>query len=118
MAVYVDYQKNIRQATTLCQRCKVLEFDDKVCGGSIATSDDGTRYVSFEPPDRIVLEYELKDTLPDLPQLSTSITSGCKMCTIVKKNLLTFWNDYHEPHSLDIVMDQCCFQSLKDLDDQ
>ncbi|OJJ36166.1 hypothetical protein ASPWEDRAFT_69371 [Aspergillus wentii DTO 134E9] len=29
MAVYVDYQKNIRQATTLCQRCKVLEFDDK-----------------------------------------------------------------------------------------
>lgn len=67
----------------LCERCKVLEFDDSTFGWKEGTEDDGfyldhpTWDTSFD------LDYCLEDTLPDLPVLRTSARRGCNFCSLL-----------------------------------
>lgn len=92
----------------LCKRCKILELDDKKLGGRIETSKSGERYVSFGSSKRLLLDYELKDSFPELPQLSASASSGCAVCANLKKRLVDFANDKGKGKN-DLFIHKACY---------
>ncbi|KAI2632174.1 HET-domain-containing protein [Hypoxylon sp. NC1633] len=77
--------------TTLCQRCRVLEFDDSAWPRAHeAGSETEGYYLAVGRGGHIHLKYELRDSLPDLPVLSESELDGCGFCPVLKKAIQRF----------------------------
>jgi len=94
---------------TLCERCRLLSFDDGAIGGQEVVGEDGVPRLSFpeskiesrpdewleirehdddEPDYRLVrLDWELDEILPDMPHLSRSSQLGCVFCQALRKSL-------------------------------
>ena len=76
-------------SSQLCEKCKVLSFDDHAAGGFEAVSNDGKNYLKmrhFDKDDRrwiLELDYEFRDSLPDFPKLNHSASQGCEFCKIL-----------------------------------
>ncbi|OQE25386.1 hypothetical protein PENSTE_c006G01446 [Penicillium steckii] len=89
----------MQSPSSLCSRCKVLQFNDEEHGRvpkhpssaemqvTYNKFDDNTSYdVDWEDilickTQGIFLDYDLLDEFPDLPVLSRSSAAGCGMCT-------------------------------------
>ena len=74
---------------SLCERCKVLEFNDSEFGWKEGTEDDGFYLDYLTLSHSFDLEYRLEDSLPDMPVLRTSSRRGCDFCSL----LLTVLNE-------------------------
>jgi len=94
---------------TLCERCSLLSFDDGAIGGQEVVGEDGVPRLSFpeskiefrpeewleireydgdEPDYRLIrLDWDLDETLPDMPHLSRSSQLGCVFCQALRKSL-------------------------------
>lgn len=66
----------------LCERCKVLEFDDSALGSRVGTEVDGYHWETSDYWHDF-LDYTLVDSLPALPALSHSAENGCGFCSIL-----------------------------------
>jgi hypothetical protein len=91
---------------TLCERCRLLSFDDLAIGGQEVVNEDGVARLCF-PKSRIELrpsydfdasvdmpvyrsvrlDWEAEDILPDMPRLSHSSQLGCVFCQALLKSL-------------------------------
>ncbi|KAB8225044.1 heterokaryon incompatibility protein-domain-containing protein [Aspergillus novoparasiticus] len=88
--------------SSLCEKCKVGQFDDKALGAHVAISKTGKQYAKFELDfgfdsrldTGLFLEYSLKDTFPDLPVLAVE---ECGMCAFLRGRFLDL-NEKAEPH--------------------
>ncbi|KAI0098600.1 HET-domain-containing protein [Hypoxylon sp. NC0597] len=72
----------------LCERCRVLEFDDSAWPGARQAGSEGEGYyleLAKESADRFKLDYFLLDSLPELPWLSDAANDGCGFCAVLKK---------------------------------
>ncbi|OTA95173.1 hypothetical protein M434DRAFT_394070 [Hypoxylon sp. CO27-5] len=73
----------------LCERCRVLEFDDSAwLGAHQAGSEEEGYYLEVAKgfTDRFKLDYFLLDSLPELPWLTdTANNDGCDFCVVLKK---------------------------------
>ncbi|CAG9974982.1 unnamed protein product, partial [Clonostachys byssicola] len=73
--------------------CSVIRFDDSEHDLSVRTTVSGDEHIVFsgeEIVQRLFLDYELKDTLPALPNLSKSASDGCVLCCIFKEQITLF----------------------------
>ena len=88
------------QKSKLCDRCKVVEIDDKALGGCIKTSETGEEHVSFDVKGGLLdtLHYELNDTFPNLPLLSASASSGCALCSVIREKILEYTEKYQRTY--------------------
>ncbi|GAQ39906.1 hypothetical protein AKAW_04121 [Aspergillus niger] len=83
----------MKVSSSLCQRCRVLQFNDEE-HGTVEEQRIGEPDVNFNKfdPDSgrqaIILDYHLYDNLPDLPVMSTSSASGCGMCFAMREKIL------------------------------
>lgn len=89
-------------STSLCQRCRVLRFNDEEHGSVVEYKRGEPEIIfhKFDPegampqfrdefrPQVILLNYHLLDKLPDLPVLSASSASGCGMCFAMREKIL------------------------------
>lgn len=81
--------------SVLCRKCEVISFDDSKHNGSVRTSAQGETYFVPNSDDGdlrqlLLLDYDLKDTLPDLPNLSQSASDGCELCSVIKDKITAF----------------------------
>ncbi|KAF7675981.1 hypothetical protein GT037_005486 [Alternaria burnsii] len=88
---------------TLCERCRLLSFDDLALGGQEVVNKDGIARLRFPesriesrprscPPElsfyRLVrLDWKVEDILPDMPRLSHSSQLGCPFCQALLRSL-------------------------------
>ncbi|TGJ86311.1 hypothetical protein E0Z10_g2415 [Xylaria hypoxylon] len=74
-----------------CDNCQQARFDDSNLGGYEATSGTGRMHLQFDMDKDAepVLECDwvLEDSLPHLPNLTTTAEAGCKFCQFLM-NLL------------------------------
>lgn len=100
----------MQSPSSLCSRCKVLQFNDEEHGRvpkhpssaemqvTYNKFDDNTSYdVDWEDilickKQGIFLDYDLLDEFPDLPVLSRSSAAGCGMCTAMREKILQVEN--------------------------
>lgn len=107
-------------ASTLCERCSLLSFDDLAVGGRETVDEDGFPRLSFEDAETEVrpkwleeeedslkepdcelvrLAWHVDDILPDMPSLHHSSDSGCAFCSAVtlklKEEIATQAKYYH-----------------------
>lgn len=76
--------------STLCQRCRVLEFDDTSLGGHKVGSVKRGFHLELQHPkvsNKVHLDYHLKDELPELSVLTESASEGCEFCRLLKASL-------------------------------
>jgi hypothetical protein len=104
---------DVREAK-LCERCSILRFDDKAFGGYESEDEDGRPILKireedrenvtwgylksrYHAPDRrcayLLLDFNLLDTLPHLPELEKSADSGCEFCGILRSAILRKYAD-------------------------
>lgn len=88
-------------SSTLCDICEALEFDDSSFGGSIRSCEgkDGCQHLFFHDLPLYVsqdgsaaftsqpIQFERKDSLPDLPSLTASAENGCQFCSLLISTL-------------------------------
>jgi len=61
-------------AAHLCERCRVIEIDDKAMGGTIHILEAGDEFLKFGLSFGAKrLDFELMDLLPNLPELKKSL---------------------------------------------
>ena len=91
----------MKVSSSLCQRCRVLQFNDAE-HGTVEGWRRGEDMVVFDKFDKegprcevmelqrqaIFLDYDLSDNLPDLPALSASGASGCGMCFAMREKIV------------------------------
>ncbi|KAK4451227.1 heterokaryon incompatibility protein-domain-containing protein [Podospora aff. communis PSN243] len=88
------------QAAQLCERCRLLEFDDKNECGEVAASRNGEEhlvmpkrwYFQADGPGFWVVRIpgdDYADTLPSLPGLEASARNGCGFCAFLRETILT-----------------------------
>jgi hypothetical protein len=70
------------QAAKLCKYCNVLSFDDSHPG--FKGIKDGTQSYLL-----VDLDYEVHDSLPDLPVLHESAKGGCDFCHLLRDTILS-----------------------------
>ena len=81
-------------AARLCDRCRVIELDDKVLGATIQVSEAGDEFLKFgESYGAKRLDFEVVDFLPNLPELKSSALSGCELCCFLHTAILRLGND-------------------------
>ncbi|KAH9242533.1 hypothetical protein K456DRAFT_1905694 [Colletotrichum gloeosporioides 23] len=79
--------------SVLCKRCEVIRLNDAEHNGFVQVAQSGKTYLGFEFQEhkgRLFLDYELKDSFPDLPVLSRSSLQGCTLCTLLKDEITKF----------------------------
>ncbi|KAL3293535.1 HET-domain-containing protein [Colletotrichum asianum] len=79
--------------SVLCKQCEVIRLNDAEHNGFVQVAKSGKTYLGFEFQEstgRLFLEYELKDSFPDLPVLSRSSLKGCILCTLLKDEITKF----------------------------
>ncbi|KAI0121342.1 heterokaryon incompatibility protein-domain-containing protein [Xylariales sp. AK1849] len=69
----------------LCNRCKVLEFDDSAIGNQAGNEEEGYWFEVRRDQRDIYLDFDLEDTLPDLPVLYETANIGCDLCMSLYK---------------------------------
>lgn len=82
-----------------CDRCNAVLFDDSTVGGSIAQGDDGEEFLKIGDDDaeqKFPVDFQLRDSYPGLPLLSTSAEARCKFCIFLKKLIV-------EPSNLELI---------------
>lgn len=86
---------DLPRSDTLCERCSSLSFDDQAIGGREIVGADGVARLSF-PESKIKygygyrlvrLNWELDDTIPDMPHLSHFSQLGCAFCRALRRSL-------------------------------
>ncbi|CAI6045689.1 unnamed protein product [Clonostachys chloroleuca] len=89
---------NIRQPASLCERCKVVAFDDAEFEGFKRVKTKDSDFLSYDLPEKqqegdekfeFRLDFDLEDTFPHLPQLTQGATDGCGFCGYLKHLLLS-----------------------------
>lgn len=86
--------------SNFCQQCKVLQFDDSICGGYVGRSDTNEAVLSFADDqilewessagtkERILqLDYNRRDILPDMPGLKRTADAGCQFCSFLRRSI-------------------------------
>ncbi|RDL36597.1 uncharacterized protein BP5553_05949 [Venustampulla echinocandica] len=70
---------------SLCNRCRVLEFDDLAWPGSrkIGSTKDGF-HLDITGTTKYTLDFYLEDSFPGLPNLERSSQNGCHFCRVLK----------------------------------
>jgi len=87
-------------AAQLCERCRLLEFDDKIEGGEVAATRNGEEYLVLpkrwyfqtDGPGFWVIRVpgdDYTDTLPSLPGLEASARNGCGFCAFLRETILS-----------------------------
>ncbi|KAI1214496.1 HET-domain-containing protein [Annulohypoxylon truncatum] len=78
----------------LCERCRVLEFDDSAWPGAHQAGSEAEGYYLEGPIDlykpstwSLKLDYSMRDSLPDLPRLEHTAKDGCGFCAVLKKSI-------------------------------
>ncbi|PYH96906.1 hypothetical protein BO71DRAFT_153886 [Aspergillus ellipticus CBS 707.79] len=88
---FLLFHTAMEESTLLCQRCKVLQFNDREHG---RIEDDGVVFDLFDHrghdnlDQAIYLDCHLLDKFPDLPVLAASNAFGCGMCTAMRDKIL------------------------------
>ncbi|VUC31899.1 unnamed protein product [Clonostachys rosea] len=89
---------NTRQPASLCERCKVVAFDDAEFEGFKRVTAKDSDYLGYDlPPNQqdgdekfeFRLDFDLEDTFPHLPQLTQGAAGGCGFCDYLKQLLLS-----------------------------
>ncbi|PWY62351.1 HET-domain-containing protein [Aspergillus eucalypticola CBS 122712] len=110
-------------STSLCQRCRVLQFNDEEHGTVVENKRDEPEVIfnKFDPegampqctddfrPQAILLNYYLLDKLPDLPVLSASSASGCGMCFAMREKILQLEHE-EDPKHKSVLIYKLCFR--------
>jgi hypothetical protein len=97
----VPYPKQPTNGAKLCERCKVLEFDDRDLGGFEMISSNGERYLNFRESGllnserSLSLKYALEDQTPHLPQLKASAEAGCEFCRLLRQSIQRQFSDHN-----------------------
>lgn len=75
---------SVNSSSSLCEKCKVLNFNDSAFGHQADITADGDGdYLEFDFQDGFFLDYELEDFTPDMPCLSWSARQGCDFCSLL-----------------------------------
>jgi len=69
----------------LCEKCKIIELDDRLPGLEEITLDDERRVLHSDQD--IELDFDCWDTFPELPDLKASAESGCDFCGLLRSTL-------------------------------
>ncbi|CAH0045024.1 unnamed protein product [Clonostachys solani] len=89
---------NTRQPASLCERCKVVAFDDAEFEGFKRVKTKDSDYLGYDLPEKqqegdeefeFRLDFDLEDTFPHLPQLTQGAADGCGFCGYLKHLLLS-----------------------------
>lgn len=80
--------------SNLCDKCKVLSFDDWALGGYGPKTDGNINRIFPNPPEGISrdsmwtpLDYQLHDELPGLLYLTVSANAGCGFCSLLRASI-------------------------------
>lgn len=86
--------------SNFCQHCKVLQFDDSICGGHAGKSDTTEAVLCFADDqileqkstmgtkERILkLEYNRQDVLPGFPGFEKTVAAGCQFCPFLRRSI-------------------------------
>lgn len=71
------------EAAKLCKYCQVLSFNDS--DPRFKYTEVGTQYSDTS----VSLDYEINDSLPDLPFLLESAQGGCDFCRLLRDTILS-----------------------------
>ncbi|CAG9988036.1 unnamed protein product [Clonostachys byssicola] len=87
----------------LCDKCFVIPFNDQLLEPHVVkevVGQDGefsTLSLSPSAYQKILLDYHVIDTLPELPLLNESANLGCSFCSLLRHEILRAGFDYHGP---------------------
>lgn len=86
--------------SNFCQYCKVLQFDDSICGRHAGKSDTTEAVLCFADDqilerevwpgikERILkLEYNRQDVLPGFPGFEKTVAAGCQFCPFLRRSI-------------------------------
>ncbi|KAK7227561.1 hypothetical protein V2G26_015564 [Clonostachys chloroleuca] len=85
----------------LCDKCFVIQFNDKLLEPHVVkevVKQDGespTLSLPLEEYHKVLLDYHVIDTLPELPLLSESANLGCGFCSLLRHEIIRAGFDYH-----------------------
>lgn len=85
----------------LCDKCFVIQFNDKLLEPRVVkevVQQDGelsTLSLSPEEDHKVLLDYHVVDTLPELPLLNESANLGCGFCSLLRREIIRAGFDYH-----------------------
>jgi hypothetical protein len=87
--------------STLCNDCRVLQFDDSEDGGFVQQNSSGEYVLEFDKKNdygyisdrwghkQLRLKYAVTDLLPHLPYLKISAERGCTFCGALRNAMLS-----------------------------
>ncbi|KAI1421571.1 heterokaryon incompatibility protein-domain-containing protein [Xylaria sp. FL1777] len=92
IAIFFQKLKRMPQESepsSLCERCRALEFDDASLGGQkVWSAEDGFQLAMPEDPDFFIkpisISYDVQDEMPTLPVLQKSADVGCGFCQLLR----------------------------------
>jgi hypothetical protein len=67
----------------LCEKCKVISFNDQLPGLKEITLDNGQIVLDCEG-HVLELEFDRWDSFPDFPDLKSSAETGCGFCSLLR----------------------------------
>ncbi|KDQ28962.1 hypothetical protein PLEOSDRAFT_1102999 [Pleurotus ostreatus PC15] len=97
----------------LCERCRILQLDDRAQGGKITAES----YVTFGEPgwgsrNKLLFDYNFEDEYPLLPGLSDSANRGCAFCGLLKEGILEV-ERLKNPSDPKIVFYKACYHLVE-----
>lgn len=84
----VDMRNTRPSAATLCQDCQALQFDDSRPEFTKLTAEGHECHAETRSYSVAKLDYEVHDSLPELPRLRRSADGGCHFCRFLRDTLL------------------------------
>uniref|UniRef100_A0A8H7K7G0 Uncharacterized protein n=1 Tax=Bionectria ochroleuca TaxID=29856 RepID=A0A8H7K7G0_BIOOC len=90
-----------KMTAKLCDKCFVIQFNDKLLEPRVVkevVQQDGelsTLSLSPEEDHKVLLDYHVVDTLPELPLLNESANLGCDFCSLLRREIIRAGFDYH-----------------------
>lgn len=87
----------------LCEKCKVLCFNDQDAGGFVSLPATGAPHLGMcgfdgEGSWSLELDYRFMDSLPHLPNLARSAGQGCEFCKLLRGTVLSDVGASEERH--------------------
>lgn len=96
------YQR--KMSGSLCDQCSKLSLDDSVLrdpeiyAAANATAMEGKLHSEFT----LLTQYQINDTIPDLPFLRSSEDSGCACCRYLRHSILAANTGGHGPITFEL----------------
>lgn len=88
-------------ASKLCERCSVIRFNDaELLGKYLRQEEDGSKFLILPnvfasyAKTKHALDYQLTDTLPELPVLKGNADSGCEFCRTIREEILRIGTEF------------------------